>query len=416
MPLRPRMNRIAILLGVVLFAASSLPAADAAALLSAAEARRLVDEVVPYVEQLRGLTFKQPVEVEVVDDAAMRDYVLARLAAFEQDEHLEILQEAYRLLGLIPQEAKLIDLVLVAMEEQAGGYYDPGKKSYYLMDDVPQAAAPIFTAHELTHALEDQHYDLDARLRSAIDNDDRALAMSAVHEGSATLLMSVYLAGAMLRGELDPTALGELAAGEAGKAEKLQAMPDVLVRQLIGPYILGATFLSGGNLLNMAAGYPSEAIDRAMRSGPTSSEQILHPEKYWNEKQRDEPRKVKIPSPKKALGRGWKLEGTGVLGELTLGSLVGAETPIMSAMPDPAGWTNAAASGWGGDLWQLWRRDGELLLLLRIDWDSPADAVEFVEALPAGGRLAISRHEERVAIVAGEAGERAERLLARMLK
>jgi hypothetical protein len=409
------MNRIVSLLGVLLLVTSGLPAADAPALLSVAEARRLVGEVVPHVEQLRGLTFKQPVDVDVVDDAAMREYVLARLAAFEQEERLEILQEAYRLLGLIPQQAKLLDLVLVAMEEQAGGYYDPGNKSYYLMDDVPQAAAPIFTAHELTHALEDQHYDLDARLRSTIDNDDRAIAMSAVHEGSATLLMSVYLAGAMLRGEIDAGALQAMAAGEAGKAEKLRSMPDVLVRQLIGPYVLGATFLSGGNLLSMAAGYPAAAIDRAMKEGPTSSEQILHPEKYWDDEQRDEPRKVTIPSPKKALGRGWKLEGKGVLGELTLGPLVGAATPFMSAMPDPAGWTNAAASGWGGDQWQLWRRDGKRLLLLRVDWDSPADAEEFVAALP-DGRLAIRRQQERVAIVAGDAGEKTERLLSRMLK
>ena len=52
----------------------------------------------------------------------------------------------------------------------------------------------MITAHELTHALEDQHFDLDGRLQETIDDDDRMFAISAVHEGSAMVLMSLFSA------------------------------------------------------------------------------------------------------------------------------------------------------------------------------------------------------------------------------
>ena len=73
---------------------------------------------------------------------------------------------------------------------------------YYLLADVPPDAAAMYTAHELTHALEDQHYDLDRNMREMIEDDDLAFATSAVHEGSATILMELYTMHAMVRGEI----------------------------------------------------------------------------------------------------------------------------------------------------------------------------------------------------------------------
>jgi len=388
-------------------------------LVSQQEAQRLIDELVPLVEELRGLSFKKPVPVEVVDATAMRDYVLERVRLFDHEDHLETVQRAYQLLGLIPDDVGLLDLLMGAMEEQAGGFYDPSKGAYYLLNDVPQTAAPIFTAHELTHALEDQHFDLDRRLREALDDDDRMLAISAVHEGSATILMSVYMMDAMLRGEVDADALATLADSEAGKAAKLAALPEVLLRQMLGPYVLGALFLSGGNPLGISGGYPGEAVNHVMSEGPTSSEQILHPEKFWNRKLRDEPLEVRLVGMESVLGKRWTRCGHGVLGELTLGALVGAATPLepgTSGVPDSAAWTNQAASGWGGDRWELWEHDGESILLLRVDWDTPTDATEFAEALQDHDGLHWMRSDERVAIVAGHTGKKTRRLLSRMLR
>jgi hypothetical protein len=396
-----------------------VPASGPPERLTPEEAQRLVDEVVPRVEQLRGLTFKRPVPVKVVDDAAAREHFMARLREFDQTQQIEKSQRVYELLGLIPEGTDLLELLLEAVEEQAGGYYDPSSGAYYLLDDMPAAVAPIFTAHELTHALEDQHFDLDERLREVIANDDWLLARSAVHEGSATILMSVYAVGAIMRGELEPAALQTLAQTEAGHAARLMSLPDVLLRQLLGPYVLGATFLSGGDLMSIAQGFPEEAADRAMSEGPESSEQILHPEKYWDGEKRDEPIRLELPGAGEILGARWTLRGEGVLGELTLGVLVGAPTPAQpgaGAFPDDGAWTNDAASGWGGDRWELWERGPKAVLLLLTAWDSSADAAEFAAALPQRKNLKWQVRDDLVAIVAGKAGRKTPRLLARMLE
>jgi hypothetical protein len=410
------------LAGVVVLAAlgaGGAPASGPPERLSPAEAQRLVDEVVPRVEQLRGLTFKRPVPVEVVDDATAREHFMARLHEFDQTQQLEKTQRVYELLGLIPAGADLLELLLGAVEEQAGGYYDPSSGAYYLLDDMPAAAAPIFTAHELTHALEDQYFDLDGRLREVVENDDRLLARSAVHEGSATVLMGVYAVEAVMRGELDPDALQTLAQTEAGRAARLMSLPDVLLRQLLGPYVLGATFLAGDDLTSLARGFPEQAADRAMGEGPESTEQILHPEKYWDSAERDEPIPLELGGAGEILGGRWTLRGEGVLGELTLGVLVGAPTPTHAgagAFPAGGDWTNEAASGWGGDRWELWERGRKAAVLMLTVWDSPADAAEFAEALPRRKHLKWQVGDDRVAIVAGKVGRKARPLLARLLE
>ena len=289
-------------------------------------ARRVVEEIAPEVERLRGLRFKESVEVSVVDDASIREYIVERLREFDYEERLQAATRAYELLGLVPPGIDLLEALLRVMEEQAGGFYDPPRRSYYLLDDMPVGVAPVLTAHELTHALEDQHFDLDGRLRRVTDNDDMVFAASAVHEGSATLLMGAYLMQAEDDGGLAiAEAMGNLAALEG---PELARLPPLLTRQLLGPYLLGVPFLTRGNLREAADGYPAAAVDRAYRDSPTSSEQILHPDKYWDERLRDEPRAVDLGGSGKLLGEQWEVEGDGVLGELTLGVLVGAETPM----------------------------------------------------------------------------------------
>jgi len=372
-------------------------------------AQGVVDRVVPEVEELRGLAFKKPVPVEVVDDEFLRKYMLTRLRGFGQEQHLLNLQKAYATLGLIPEGTNVLAEMLGAVEEQAGGFYDPAAGTYYLLDDMPAATAAIFTVHELTHALEDQHFDLDDRLREVLDDDDRSFALSAVHEGSAMLLMSAYMIGAMTRGEMDMSALAALANSEASRADRLAALPPVLLRHLLGPYLLGVHFLVRGDVMSLAQGYPVESVNRTFRDGPVSSEQILHPEKYWDPDLRDDPREVDLRGAGKLLGKNWSLAGQGVIGEIGLGPLVGASTPAQatpSGFPDVAGWTHAASDGWDGDRWELWEGKAGTVVLLTTLWDSPEDAAEFTAALPPNESIRWRRDDDRVAIVAGAPGKR----------
>jgi hypothetical protein len=388
--------------------------------LTTAAAAAMIDEVSAAVAELRGLEFRQAVTVQVIDDDAAREHVIQRIDAFMPAEQLEAVERAYGLLGLLPPGTDILQAYLDAMREQAGGFYDPQTKSFYLLDDIPAGMGPMLASHELTHALEDQHFDIDGRLLSSIDNDDRLFALSAVHEGSATLLMTVFVMQQTMRGELDPASMLEYAESEAMRAEVLHSLPELIRRQLMAPYMLGAGFFVDGNVFAaVGGGYPQEKVDRAYAASPLSSEQILHPERYWDEARRDDPRPVSLGDVGAVLGPEWQRSFGGVLGEISLGLMVGAPTPDDFGALDIYGgdaWTNAAATGWDGDRWELWLRGDDAVALLGTVWDGPEDAREFAAALGPRDGLAWKVSGDRVAVVAGSPGKKTtKRLLRRML-
>jgi len=370
-----------------------------------------VEGALSEVEEVRGLAFKRPVPVEVIDDERAREHLIRRLESFQSKEDLQAVQRAYKLLGLLPPEADILESFLEALREQAGGFYDPPSGSFYFLDDLPAILGPTVAVHELTHALEDQHFDLDSRLRGALQDDDRLFALGAVHEGSASLLMLVSMTRQVLQGDLDPVALQAYAQSEEAKVESLAAMPPVLLRQLMGPYVLGASFLLEGDFFAvMAGGYPREHVDRAYAEGPVSSEQILHPERFWSEAERDDPRPVRLDGAGRKLGRRWRKAFEGTLGEINLGVMVGAPTPFdfeQLSIYDGGSWTNPAAEGWDGDRWELWVRGEDAVVILGTVWDSPADAEEFASALPQREEFRWKLSGDRVAVVAGPAPRKA---------
>lgn len=416
---------IRVAVGLVFLIVLSLPVAgqepsapvEPGKTLTSEEAVAIAREIIPEVEEMRGLEFKREVPIEIIDEDKAIEYVQARLAEFQSPEELAHVQVVYELLGLIPEGLDLLETFLELLREQAGGFYDPETGTFYVLDSIPRAVAPVVIAHELTHALDDQYFGLDKRLKKVNGDDDRMLAFSAVHEGSATCVMTLHLSRAMMAGEIDPAGLQEFFESEQEKAAKLEQLPVVFRRQLIAPYTLGAEFLVRGNMLRlMSGGFPVEDVNRVYDDPPSSSEQILHPQKYWGDGERDEPRPVDLDDTGKALGRDWTRVMQGTLGELTLGIIVGAPTPAadFQSTQQAADWTNDAASGWGGDAWELWRREGKTVLLVGTVWDSPTDAEEFAAALTPGGGLSWKLVGDTVALVAGESGKKTDRLLSRM--
>jgi hypothetical protein len=215
----------------------------------------------------------------------------------------------------------------------------------------------------------------------------------------------------------DLAAVGDL---EQIRTERLNAMPPVMRRQLLGPYLLGISFLLRGRSDALAAGFPKADVNAAWERPPRSSEQILHPEKYWDAAKRDAPKRVAIPDSGRWLGKGWARSGSGILGELTIGGLVGAPAPDARdiGLGMPAGsWTNAAASGWGGDRYELWTNGDAAVVLVGTVWDSERDAEEFELALPRDRPdLTAKRRGRKVGIVAGDADARRGALLDLLVK
>jgi hypothetical protein len=220
-------------------------------------------------------------------------------------------------------------------------------------------------AHELTHALADQNFDLDALQKKAKHDDDRALALSALIEGEATLtMMGAQMkdwAGKSIRDlpadGLDRTFSFMMPMMRLAGGKSLREAPVILSETLIFPYLRGLVFCAR---LTNDGGW--DALNAAYKRPPLSTEQVLHPEKYRAKP--DWPTSVDLG--KLEPGDGWKEVGRNVVGEMQLGVMLRRH-----------GGRNAAA-GWDGDHYAVFEdRDGKLGLVWLTTWDTPADAREF---------------------------------------
>jgi len=390
-----------------------LPPSDAEA------ARALVASITPTVEAIRGLQFKRPVPVEMTDDAGARGHFEDRMKKDWPDSRSRNEQEVYVDLGLLPPRTGLKAALLSALEEQAAGYYDPSRRAFFVLGDMPKGFAPFIVAHELTHALDDQYFDIDGMVDKAGDDDGRAGGVVSVVEGSGTLVMTIFIVQEVGAGRLKPEVMEEYQASEMGKAEKLKATPQVVKRSLFAPYVLGMNFLLKGNLTGMPrVSAPKGDLERAFTDPPVSWEQVLHPEKYWTTGARDLPRPVAIPNLASSLGDGWALSDEGGVGEMLLAILTDSKADEFdpATFPQPGKWTNEAASGWGGDHWQLYRHGDDTVTVLATVWDTEKDAREFHKALPRPLRRTSLMERDAVVLVAGEAGDRARALAREALR
>jgi len=344
-----------------------------------AELERVSNDIKADIETMRGMKFERPVKVQVADKKAFLEYARKRQETTETPERRTRDESIAKMLGIVPADMDLQATLERLLEDQVGGFYDPGSNTFFLMEAFGGDLARIILAHELTHALDDQHFDLDGTLKKLGQETDAEFAYSAVVEGSGTSAMNQWtvqhLAG------IDTQAL--VASQDLG-TKGLADAPALLWKPLIAAYLRGEGFLirvAGMNIAMKAA--KVEDIQSAFQNPPRSSEQILHPAKYWDADKRDEPRKIEFDISK--LPEGWTVLGQDTLGELYLGLLT---TPVDQRKgldaKNPLSilgiqYTNPAAEGWGGDRSILLGKGDARALILVTVWDTPKDAAEFLE-------------------------------------
>jgi hypothetical protein len=191
------------------------------------------------------------------------------------------------------------------------------------------------------------------------DYDDRRMALLSLLEGDATFVMEKFLMKRLPGGMLPGLTDGGSFFGLGGMA--MAALPDappVIRDQLVLPYFAGRDFVDA---VFKRGGW--EAVREAWTRPPESTEQILHPAKY---EAREAPRRVKAPRADSSASPGRTLR-EGVLGEALLRTWLGEGQ-------------EAAAEGWGGDAFQCLDVGGRTLLVWRTEWDSAAEASEFLAA------------------------------------
>jgi len=335
------------------------------------------------IAELRGQDFQRPVRVAVTDPEGFLEHALDRMETFYPEERLRTDERIAKHLGLLPRETDLLATLLGVLKDQVGGFYEPKSNAFYVLEEFTGPMLESILAHELTHALDDQLYDLDALFGLRLEETDGSIAVGAVVEGSATLLETAWTERAASRGEVDAEALFGAMLGI--DSEALFAQPEYLWKPLLFPYLRGASFLvqTESVILGQVGRVTPADLHRAFTEPPLSSEQVLHPAKYWDPDERDDPRAIRADAS--ALPDGWRLVAEDTLGELVLSIVatpperrwkLGASALAQIAVT----YTNFAADGWGGDRVLLLERDGASVVHLLTVWDTPRDRAEFAEA------------------------------------
>jgi hypothetical protein len=409
---------------------------DAAALKPAEPHPLLPPDLPAYqkeIEGIRSLTFKAPV-------ASGRQSLAEFRAFIEQDLDQDLpaaragcISRSFARLGLLPEGFDLRKAFSDMFVAQVAAYYDPYKQTFYVIHaDLPEALLRPTVVHELTHALQDQRFGLAARVKAlhAVDSDDLENAFRFLAEGEASYVMilstlrqqagdsgsDASMVDSMIdfTGKLGREGLLEQAgsAGETLGPEVKQALgsirsyPDFLTRILLDPYFDGMQAI---HRVQRAGGWA--AVNELWRNPPTSTEQLLHPEKLAAGR-RDEPVKVAVPDLSASLGPGYASACENTLGEF--------ETEILlEQTPTPCGGAAAcverarrAAAGWGGDRYRAFEKSGAgTVVVWKTVWDTEQDAAEFEQALGATPARLTARRGKDVLVVAGGSADQARAVI-----
>ena len=344
----------------------------------------VIGDIEKRVSSNRGLPFLKPVEVEVINRKRAR-------ALFEEDfneeyppEKMLALERAYIRMGLIDAGLDFKKMALSYYAKNAAGFYDPKRKKLYLVKEVVgrpsiisflaqrDSMGELTLAHELTHALEDQHFDFEAMDEKVRDNDDAALAIEALGEGTATLVSLVVLYSPRINMEDMVLALSAYKR-MTEKILKLTAggVPPIFLDSIIFAYADGTVF--AGNLYKFSNGW--DEVNYAYKHPPLSTEAVLNPDKYI--KNTDPPIQIPLAINPPVFGEGWTQLENNTLGEIGIFSMLRRYVENSQA--------RAAARGWAGDRYEvIGSPDGKKTLWIWVtQWDNDEEAREFYSAYQA---------------------------------
>jgi hypothetical protein len=315
------------------------------------EIEAAVSEISAFVERERGLAFLAPVDVELAGEGDFQDRLLAD---FEEDaddlRETEVFLEG---LGMVEPEVDLVEAIRSLLGAGVVGFYDPETDELVVRGTALTPYVRTTIAHELTHALDDQHLDLDRPEYDDAD-DEISFGFSAVVEGNARRIENAYRAS-LSDDERDQADEEELS---LGAGIDLGDVPLVLVDLIGASYELGEPFVeelidSGGN----------DALAAAFADPPRTSEQVMDPERYAAGEQR-----VDVPHPQVA----GEVVSEGVMGQMLL-LLVLADEIDADEVRD-------AVTGWGGDWAVAWRDGDRSCVTLTAVGDDVTETAELRQA------------------------------------
>ncbi|MGC1905755.1 MAG: hypothetical protein WA715_18190 [Candidatus Acidiferrum sp.] len=350
-----------------------------------AEFAAAADEVLEQMSEITGLKLLTPLKKSLKSREQIRAYVVNEMKEDKDEAERYAGQRSAEAFGLLPKGFDLDSFMIDLLTEQIAGLYDPKTHEFYVADWIPATDQKMVMAHELTHALQDQHFQIDSWVKAARPNDDAELARESVLEGSAMAAMVDYLLAGTGRSlqdlpDIDPSML----VGDMESTPMLKKAPAFLKDALVFPYLDGLNF-------SAAVVRPNGwgALAGVFAKPPVSTQQIMHPALYASFRT---PPQAELPVGvmEKELGADWTKLEDNLMGEFgwkeVLKQFLGEEraTPL--------------AAGWSTDRYLVFeqKKTKKLVLVTRLDLaDERATSRFFAAYAEALGKKYEKRTEEK---------------------
>ena len=361
--------------------------------MSDADAKELfksVDKIVAFASEDSGFPKRSPVKRRLVSSAEVEKYTRDQQAKEEYAQRLTRSEMTMKKFGLLPREFNLREFVAKASGKEIAAYYDDESKTISMLNWIPlERQAPIL-AHELTHALQDQNYDLTNWLKAgrgasqsagkkdseSEGDDDSSAARRAVVEGQAQIVFVDYILAPLGRTLQNTPGLiyqmEEPAVKAVADSQLLHDAPMILREMGTFPYREGLIF--EGELLEK--GGKQMAFSGVFARPPHNTHEVLQPTAYIN---REKPASIRIPDLQQILSDKYAVYDSGGIGELDVRALLKTYGNRKEA-------DNLAAT-WQGGVYVAFRRTAkpaadmpttaDLALLYVSRWKSPASAERF---------------------------------------
>jgi hypothetical protein len=319
--------------------------------------------VLKETSEIRQLTIMRPVKSGAQSRDEIERMIIKNMNEETSPEEMRASELALKKLGLVPASFQFRPFLVKLLTEQVAGYYDPKAQQFYLADWIDLDGQKPVMSHELTHALQDQHFNLRRFEKWPKSDSDAEIAAHALIEGDASFVMMLYVE----RNPLRALAFLKSMTQSGGSSELMDHAPRALRESLLFPYEQGLKWVAD---IHKRGGWAQ--VSQAYTDLPQSTEQILHVEKYLAH---EAPVKIDMPDLSSTLGAGWKRIDYDVNGEWSY-------YLILDEFLKSDAESERASAGWGGDRYAVYEgpNAGDLLLVQRTAWDTEKDAQEFFDA------------------------------------
>jgi len=328
-----------------------------------------MDQIQEEVQNNRGLNQKTNLERALMTTAELEDVVINDFFKDYTDEDAREDSKVLGTLGLLEPGFDLHQFYLDLYSEQIAGYYDQETKEMYVIAGETFGGMERMTyAHEFTHVLQDQNYDLENGMKlndeTCEADTEYCAAVTALIEGDATMSETQWF----IQFSTNQDKKDLMSFQESYSSPVYDSAPAFMKEDFLFPYDQGYSFVE---TIYNEGGW--QAVDDAYANPPVSTEQILHPEKYPT----DSPVKVEMPDFKSMLGDGWTELDNNVMGEWYTYLILAKGSSDRFRMDEDTAKT--AAAGWGGDTYLYYTSDDseDYLFVWRSVWETPQDAEEF---------------------------------------